>query len=173
MMHAEFPTHRCHAATRRELAPGTPITVLHIGAEHTVVTTGAGAPVTHTLAIGSRKTASDWLRHSPPTPLEMEQAIAAVEEEIMPLHARLQGGSALYTPDAALTDMRALAGEPDAHLSIEGVERLFNRLAAVSAGSPASRERLPLDGGFYATVLILREFMHHLGFASVGACTAI
>jgi hypothetical protein len=173
MMHAEFPTHRCHAAIRREVAPGTPISVLHIGEEHTVLTTGAGDPVTHILAIGSRKAARDWLRHSPPTPLEMEQAIAAVEEEIMPLHAKVPRGSVLYTPDAAVTDMLALAGEPDAGLSIHGVERLFNRLAAVSAGTPASQERLPLDGGFYATVLILREFMHHLGFASVGPCAAI
>ena len=31
----------------------------------------------------------------------------------------------------------------------------------------AERLHLPLDGAFVATLLILREFMHHLGYPSV------
>jgi hypothetical protein len=172
-MHAESLTHRCYAAIRRELAPGAPVAVLHIGPERTLVTAGTGAPATHILTMGSRKTASDWLRHSPPTPLEMEQAIAAVEEQVMPLRAMVPDGSALYMPDAALSGMQALTGTSGAPLSIEGLEWLFNRLAGVSMGTPVSQEPLPLDGGFYATVLILREFMHHVGFASVTPCAPI
>jgi hypothetical protein len=34
-------------------------------------------------------------------------------------------------------------------------------------GSTAARQGLPGDAGFAATLLILREFMHHLQFASI------
>lgn len=171
-MHAAPLIDQYHAAIRRALSPTMPVTVLHIGAEHTVVITGAKVPVTRTLAIGTARTTRDWLRHSPPTPLEMERAIAAVEEEVMPLRAIVPNGSVLYTPDAALHDivtagLTAPQDGPGVALSIDEVEHLFSRLAAVSAGRPASQEQLPLDGAFYARMLILREFMHHLGFASV------
>lgn len=171
-MHSEPFIRQYHAAIRRELAPLTPITVLHIGADQTIVMAGSEAPVTRILALGSDKTARDWLRHSPPTPLELEHAIAAVEEEVMPLHALVREGSLLYTPDEAMTkiaatNMTASANGAAAPLSVEDVEQLFSRLAAVSAGSPASQARLPLDASFYARVLILREFMHHLGFTSI------
>lgn len=171
-MHTETLVRRCYTAIRRELPAPAPITVLHIGPEHTVVMAGTDAPVTRSVAIGTRRTARGWLRHTPPTPLEMEQAIAAVEEEVMPLRAMIPEGSALYMPGAVLEDIAAADGAlpPDERgtpLSIESVEQIFNRLVAVSAGRPASQEPLPLDGAFFARVLILREFMHHLGFVSV------
>lgn len=43
----------------------------------------------------------------------------------------------------------------------------FQRLSAVSLGRPISLEGLPASADFAATLLILREFMHHLGFASI------
>ena len=52
-------------------------------------------------------------------------------------------------------------------LAIDEVETLFNRLVAVSEGRPASQEALPTDARFFAAMLILREFMHHLHFARV------
>jgi hypothetical protein len=47
-----------------------------------------------------------------------------------------------------------------ASLSVEVVEQMFTRLAAGVRG-------LPAGGEFSATLLILRELMHHLGFTSV------
>ncbi|MYM95524.1 hypothetical protein [Duganella vulcania] len=45
-------------------------------------------------------------------------------------------------------------------------------LAAVIQGKPAAHEGIPDDNAFAATLLILREFMHHLGFSSIGLLTA-
>jgi hypothetical protein len=47
------------------------------------------------------------------------------------------------------------------------MERTFDRLAQVSLGRPASSEGLPASNSFSATLLILREFMHHLQFAGI------
>jgi hypothetical protein len=52
-------------------------------------------------------------------------------------------------------------------LTLDEVEALFNRLISVSEGRPISQETLPTDARFFATMVILREFMHHLGFAAV------
>jgi len=47
------------------------------------------------------------------------------------------------------------------------MEKTFDRLASVSLGRPAAHEGLPDSTAFAATLLILREFMHHLKFASL------
>lgn len=52
-------------------------------------------------------------------------------------------------------------------LSIDALERTFDRLTSVALGRPASQEGLPDDKPFAATLLILRELMHHLQFASI------
>jgi len=52
------------------------------------------------------------------------------------------------------------------------MERVFSRLAAVVQGKPAAHEGIPDDNAFAATLLILREFMHHLGFSSIGLLSA-
>lgn len=52
-------------------------------------------------------------------------------------------------------------------LPVDRVERLFDLLAALSMGRPASSAGIPTDAGFAATLLILREFMHHLDFTSI------
>jgi hypothetical protein len=57
-------------------------------------------------------------------------------------------------------------------LTLDEVEGLFNRLVAVSQGRPASQEKLPTDTLFFASLLVLREFMHHLRFAEVNLHTA-
>ena len=76
----------------------------------------------------------------------------------------------LVTRDSALRAIAWIAGLPDQPtltLSIERVEETFDRLAAVSLGRPAAHEGLPDSVAFAATLLILREFMHHMNFASL------
>jgi hypothetical protein len=171
-MRTEAAISRCHADIRRTVARETPVVILHIGAEQTVVLADAPGrmPITRTLAIGSNRTAREHFRHNPPAPIELEQAIAAVEEEVMPLRPLIADGSALYTPDAMVKEMARLAGTDDQALSIDQVEHLFNRLAAVSVGRPAVQESLPLEPMYYAAALLLREFMHHLGLVSIRTC---
>lgn len=149
-----------------------PLTQLHIGDRQTVITSGRGdqAEKTIALAIGSELTSAAFFRHQPPTPLELESAIMAVEDEIARARTMVIDGSTLLTHDPALREIALIAGLPDQRvltLSIEQVEKTFDRLAAVSLGRPAAHESLPHSVAFAATLLILREFMHHMSFASL------
>lgn len=145
---------------------------LHIGAQETVVTVAAGAapPLVLSLPLGSARTAAAHFRHQPPTEAEIENAIQEVEDVVMPLHRQLAPGSALASADDAVREIALLAGVADGPamvLPVEAMERVFDRLAAVVTGSTATRQGLPAGGEFAAALLILREFMHHLKFASI------
>ena len=165
-MDSEIRQH--YASIRMGVPNGTPITVLHISAQETTVATGnTSEPLAMlSLAIGSQKTATDYFKHHPPSPAEVENAILAVEDEVMRTRTILHPDSALYTTDNDIREITVLAGASPL-LSLDALERLFQRWAAVTNGSPASQQGIPGDTAFGATLLILREFMHHLKFASI------
>jgi exopolyphosphatase/pppGpp-phosphohydrolase len=162
-----------YVAVRADLTPGTPVTLLHVGAEKTLVVTGTHAETAAIalLDIGARATAAAFFRHDPPTPGEMEDAIMAVEDAVIPLRSTLPATSTLFTTDPAIREIARIAAapeRPDVSLGIDATERLFERLAALTLGRPASQDAIiPLTPAFAATLLILREFMHHLKFASI------
>ncbi len=131
-------------------------TLLHIGKERTSIAQAA-------LALGWRSIARDHFKHDPPSPLEIENAIAAVEDEVERVHKAIAKGGVLRTRDAAIGEIALAAGVPpgaEASLSVAAVEQTFTRLAAGARG-------LPAGGEFSGTLLILRELMHHLDFSSV------
>lgn len=161
-----------YRALRSGVPQGTPITVLHIGANQTTIATGTGeeAAATLQLAIGAEKTAADFFKHHPPTPAELETAIMAVEDEVTRARTLIASGAMLMTTDAAIREIALIAGVPDQAeliLSLDVMERTFERLAQVTLGRPASSEGMPASAAFAATLLILREFMHHLQFSSI------
>lgn len=163
---------RRYRALRSGVSQGTPTTVLHIGANQTTIATGAGEEPAATLqlAIGAEKTAADFFKHHPPTPAELENAIMAVEDEVTRARALIANESILVTTDAAIREIALIAGVPDQAeliLSLDVMERTFERLAQVTLGRPASSEGIPASAAFAATLLILREFMHHLQFSSI------
>jgi exopolyphosphatase/pppGpp-phosphohydrolase len=163
---------RRYSAIRVSIPDGIPITLLHIGTEQTVAASGSGSEpeAILTLAIGTHKTAADYFIHQPPTPDELENAILTVEDEVIRARTLNTDGSALFTTDAAIREITLLAGVPDRPeliLGLEAMERIFGRLAAITLGRPASQEGLPSSAAFAATLLILREFMHHLIFSSI------
>lgn len=155
------------------LSIATPLTFLHIGAEQTTVLTGPAVPPDSalTLAVGDEKTVAAFFRHLPPTPDEMEIAIMTVEDEIMRIRHQIDTQRALCLCDSGMVALAEASGiAPDAqgwHISQEDIELLFKRFEQVMLGRPASWEAIPLDNAFSARLLILREFMHHLGFLSV------
>lgn len=161
-----------YAAARSRAPLGAPITVLHIGADQTEVAAGSGTEpeITAVMRIGSRRTAQEFFVGFPPTEAELERAIAAVEDELMRVRNAITGPAALFTSDAAIRGIARLAGESDAPevtLGLDAVERSFGRFAAVITGRPASVEGIPESREFAATILILREFMHHLQYSSI------
>lgn len=160
--------------------PGRPLTLLYLGPERTLIVpvdpAGAaphGAAIT--LALGTHKTARAFFRRDIPTPLELENAIASVEDEVYLAHRQYaaQGnasGTAWWSTDAHLVALAELAGVPRAPamlLTLEAMERLFQRLAVVSEGRPAASEGLPESVEFATTLLLLRELMHHMPFAEL------
>jgi exopolyphosphatase/pppGpp-phosphohydrolase len=138
--------------------------LLHIGSEETQVTIDGK---THRLTLGSQLTSLGYFRHQPPTPAEMENAIMVVEDEVTGLRHDITPGASLHSQD---NDIRAIAGVAENEqmsLSLDAVERTFDRLALVINGRPAHFEGIPEGNDFAATLLILREFMHHLQFDEI------
>jgi exopolyphosphatase/pppGpp-phosphohydrolase len=148
-----------------------PATIIHIGEEQTVVVSrdeiGSAPPIT--LLLGSVRIARQF-KHNPPTEAEMENAITLVEDELFRIHLSIVNGSTLSTTDASVRTIATTAGVPEqSHmmLSRDMVEQTFNRLAAIVQGRPATMNPIPTTAQFSATLLILREFMHHLDFAFI------
>ena len=173
------PAVRSYQQAQRQASPGIWSSGLHLGAEQVSWAAGTDAPepaVKLYLPLGGARTARQFFRGVIPAPLERENAIAAVEDEVHIAHRQLQGllrpGQvwAPWSTDAALHGLATLAGVPPGPqrvLTLDAMERLFNRLAAVSEGRPAAHEGLPEDPAFAGTLLVLRELMHHLPFASL------
>jgi hypothetical protein len=138
-------------------------TRLDIGARHTEAHTG---DVAAQLALGWLITPQACFFHDPPTPAELERAIDVVEEEVMRTHRAGPSEPLLRASGDALREVAKAAGGAD-RLALDTVEQLFQRIASVSLGDPSAGRGLPSGARFVATLLILREFMHHGGFTAV------
>lgn len=150
----------------------TPAVLLHIGSEETLITirNTDGEEKTLPLTLGSQLTSVGYFRHSPPTPDEMETAIMVVEDEISRIRHDIPPGARLFSSDNDIRALARIAGVAENEvmtLSVDAVERTFDRLALVINGRPAHFEGLPDGNDFAATLLILREFMHHLQFTDI------
>jgi len=175
-METESGIQQHYAAARAGVTDGTRIAVLHIGTHQTVLANGHDAVPTSVLAlpIGSKITASRYFQYHLPTPAEIETAIHAIEDEVVRTRSLITGRSTLFTTDHAIRDIARMAGtadQPEMTLNLDALERVFARLAAVTLGRPASREEIPEDPAFAATLLIVREFMHHLEFPAIRITT--
>lgn len=146
--------------------------MLHIGPRQTTVAFGDQAEATRivVLAIGSKTIADGYFKHAPASALELENAIAIVEDEIAQARPALPGDVPLYTADAQLCEIALLSGITESAtmvLSRDAMEQTFERMASVALGRPAAQSGLPADNEFAARLLILREIMHHLQFTAI------
>lgn len=162
--------HAAYAQLRRAAPAGSPIAVLHIGAERTGLALGDGLEPGSILALdlGWRGAAQGPFRFS--TPAGLEASILEVEEALMHSMPAVAAGTTLFTQDRTIREIARISHVPDAHameLGLDALERSFQRLAARAHGSPPSLVGLPDDPEFCATLLILREFLHHYSFASI------
>ena len=166
-----------YRAVRQKCTTNTAITVLHIADEYSFMANGANAEKPDNVwlfEIGTEKTAREFFIHNPPTAGEVENAIQVVEDKVMPLHKLLTIDSNLYTLDACILEIAEVSAfeesEQGTILSIQDMEHAFTRLAAIISGRPASQDILPTTNAFAATLLILREVMHHLRFPNITIC---
>ena len=163
---------RQYRTIRMGLPPDTPITMLHIGGQATIVATGAGAEPDKVLllAVGSQRTASEFFLHAPPTAGEIENAIRQVEDEVERAREMIAAYPTLHTTDDSIRDIAHIASGHTAsasQLPIQAVEQVFSLLVSYSLGRPAASAGIPGSPEFAATLLILREFMHHLKFSAI------
>ena len=163
-----------YRAIRQKVADIDVLTVLHMSDEYSFIAQGADMVKPEKLwvfDIGKERTARNFFKHNPPTLAEVENAIQVVEDEIMSLHRQLIATPDLYTLDESVYEIAKLTvstgSEKKIILSRPDMEQVFNRLAAIISGRPASQDVLPTTNSFAATLLILREVMHHLGFMNI------
>jgi exopolyphosphatase/pppGpp-phosphohydrolase len=161
-----------YQAIARRYGEASPISVLHIGKDQSAVATGTPAqpPAIVMLDVGSNKTAHEHFKQISPTALELENAIVTVEDEITRVRTMFKNRSSLFTTDTAVREIARIVGLPDQEkitLTIEAVERTFERLVAATQGRRYASAGLPNGLEFAATLLILREFMHHLQFSAI------
>ena len=145
-------------------AADTPWVWMAIGTQQTrVVYARAGqAAQQRVLAMGTEQVGNGPFRSAPPTPLALENAIACVEDLVMPILKLLPAGAAFYASAPALIDLLQAGA-----LELEAIEDRFNTLAAYVQGRPVPGDAALVQPQAAAVLLILRETMHHLGFQSV------
>ena len=122
------------------------------------------------LELGSRRVAREHFRHLLPTEAELEGAIAAIEDEVARVGPMLSKRSTLFTTNEVIRQIATAAGVPAGAsmiLRLELVEQTFGRFVSEALGQSPRSKGSPLDRESAATLLILREFMHHLQFGLI------
>jgi hypothetical protein len=121
------------------------------------------------LGVGIGDLASKVFRHDPPAPYEMEQAIDLVEDALAATGLKRAERADLLISDEPLCTLLGLQST-GSRVTGEEVEAKFQRLASVSLGHPGLLDGMPSGGPggrVAAALLVLRECVHHLGFAGV------
>jgi len=97
----------------------------------------------------------------------LERAIEWTEDRIQAATTHLPVGARLYTSAADLHELARVGGVSAGsrrELHVDAVEQTFSRLVMQSMGQSSPQELLPATARFYATVVFVRELMHHLHF---------
>lgn len=119
--------------------------------------------------LGTSRLAAVARLQDPPRPIQLEAAIAEVEDQVMAAAHEVGGIAHLETAPATFAQLLRITAAPGAErLSLEQVERAFDTLAAVAEGRPAGSSGAATDAASVATLVLVRELMHHLALPSVG-----
>lgn len=139
---------------------------LELGNDATTVHGNAEDGLPLQVAPGVERLVREQLSRTPMS-LAMENAIAAIEDELARVPLRVRG-MLLASNDPRLREIAAAAGVGAAPgISREAVEQVFARLPALAIGRTGIVEGLPDDPAFDAAVLIVRELMHHLDIPTI------
>lgn len=135
-----------------------------------VLTLGIGTQQ-HTLPIGIATLVKAFSQRMP-NALALENAIADVEDAVMPAGQWLPAGaSMLQTADPLLLQLiRSATGSSQAtQASREAIENLFEVLARQAQQPGHVDAQLPQSPELAAALLVLREAMHHWGMSTLQA----
>ena len=143
---------------------------LSLGAQTLTLSVGG---TQHLLPTGIEALAASF-GHRIPSALALENAIAEVEDAIMPAakllpeqHHSLSGADPLL-----LQVIHSATANPQATtVSRDAIETLFSALARQAERPGYADAQIPQTPEFAAALLVLRECMHHWGFAQLQALT--
>ena len=105
-----------------------------------------------------------------PSPVMIENAIQAVEDQIERVARHVPAGALLVASAATLAPLQregAIAGLHQGAIALAQIEREYQSLAARAMAVPSARARDFDAAAGDALVLILRECLHHLGLDAV------
>jgi hypothetical protein len=99
----------------------------------------------------------------------LERAIEWTEDQIQAAHAAVPAGARLCTSESDVRLIARAAGlSADAPLlHVDAVEQTFSRLVLQAFGQSPHQEDLPDEPRVFATVVLLREMLHHLRFGQI------
>lgn len=161
-----------HISFLQKLLDDGPVTILHKKNGRFIldVVYDSESKSRTTLMAGNMQTILSDLKHEPAKAVEIEAAIADIEDQLMPIINNLPNHRCLVTSEERFWNIAKVTGldtDDNLQLDIDTVEKIFNRLADVAYGMPASRLNVPENRKFAAFVLFLRELMHHASFYSI------
>lgn len=111
--------------------------------------------------IGYQPVINNYFKQTFPTPYTTEIAIIVIENTIEQIKPIWQPINKIVTSNKQIKYIASYFNSTQ-YLTIEQVELLFNRVADVIGGSPKREREFPDSIEFIATLLILREVLHHL-----------
>lgn len=157
---------------RRKLLEKEPVTILRKESEQFIleVVNNNETKSQVTIKAGAIQIILNNLKHEPAEAIEIEAAIADIEDQLMPVIKDLPERRCLVTSEQTFWEIAKVAGfnaEDKIELDIETVEEIFNRLVDLAYGTPARMLKVPVGREFAASVLFLRELMHHAGFYTI------
>ncbi|PLY03346.1 MAG: hypothetical protein C0624_06940 [Desulfuromonas sp.] len=127
--------------------------------------------VTITLPVGYAAISERYFKHTPPTYDEVEYAINYIEDEIEKVAPEIaRKGYHLVTDTPFIRNIAQLCGvetSKEMALSREAHELVFGQYAEIAMGRPPRPHESDISPRFYAQMLILREYLHHLLFEQV------
>ncbi len=162
-----------YATARKALPAPNPIVAISFGDNSSLIASGNASHPDQIspLTLGLATLSAQCFPGGRVTELTVEQAIAEIEDIVMPWQRRLPHPATLFVSNAAIIEIAEAAGMPKGldqwTLSIASLEQLFNRWVAHLQGRPAGHDDLPITARFSTALLVLRECLHHLKFNAV------
>ncbi len=126
---------------------------------------------TVTLPVGFELISQRYFKHTPPIYDDIEYAINYIEDEIEKVVHQIPYQNYQLISDTPyvreLAHLCFLDYAPLMLLQRQNLERLFGEYAEIVTGRPPQAYEPDISPKFYAQLLILREYMHHLKFTEL------
>ncbi len=119
------------------------------------------------LPLGYEAISSKFFKSSMLTEAETEYAINYIEDHLMSNKEFINHQETLESKSKSIADVLSKNGLLQGEHSRKTIEDLFNNYARIVMGTPSTLMDIEITKDDFATLLVLREVMHHLNFESI------